>query len=219
MRLLRVSDLHANAAALEVLDKRAADDHTVTARAVGTFFALLARGELVSLDASARMIERLERQHRNDGIPAELPRGPSSRTRRATSSARCNDAGLIEGGPVPLIFVALTEGAGEVQAQAFIAAAAALAYQGLAQEDPQDDPSSSSPLAAVVRAHVINAVAAHGGPWWTIAGAVIVFGYAAMVLRRRREPWSARRGSSGRGRHRRTMAVPRGACGTASPRS
>src|SRR5688500_7045491 len=46
------------------------EDNVVTPRAVGTFFTLLAKKELISIAASERMLARLGRQHISDRLPA-----------------------------------------------------------------------------------------------------------------------------------------------------
>ena len=49
------------------------EDNFATPRAIGTFFALLAKKELISPAASGRMLARLERQQISDRLPAALP--------------------------------------------------------------------------------------------------------------------------------------------------
>jgi len=50
-------------------------NNTTTARGLGTLLAAIARGESVDAAASRQMIEILERQKFNEGIPAGLPAG------------------------------------------------------------------------------------------------------------------------------------------------
>ncbi|HEX9266839.1 MAG TPA: serine hydrolase, partial [Candidatus Limnocylindria bacterium] len=51
------------------------EDNWATPHAIGTFFALLAKRQLISGAASDRMLARLERQQINDRLPAQLPPG------------------------------------------------------------------------------------------------------------------------------------------------
>ncbi|HUQ42210.1 MAG TPA: serine hydrolase [Candidatus Limnocylindrales bacterium] len=66
-----------------------------TPRAVGTFLRLLARGELISPDVSARMLARLERQTINDRLPALLPKGVVVAHKTGNLSGLVHDAGII----------------------------------------------------------------------------------------------------------------------------
>ena len=51
------------------------EDNWATPHAIGTFFTLLAKRQLISGAASDRMLARLERQQINDRLPAQLPAG------------------------------------------------------------------------------------------------------------------------------------------------
>src|SRR5438309_11435308 len=63
----RITDFHV------ALDE--SEDHWATPRAVGMFFTLLAKRQLISPAASDRMLARLERQQIHNRLPAQLPAG------------------------------------------------------------------------------------------------------------------------------------------------
>ncbi|MBI2983681.1 MAG: serine hydrolase, partial [Chloroflexi bacterium] len=71
------------------------EDNIVTARAVGTYFTKLAKGQLVSKTASARMLTRLERQQINDRIPAQLPEGTRVAHKTGDLAGLVHDAGIV----------------------------------------------------------------------------------------------------------------------------
>lgn len=106
------------------------EDHTVTARAVATFFTLLADGRLLSPAASARMRQRLERQQINDGLPARLPPGTAVAHKTGDLVGFTHDAGIIRTPAGSRVVVALTWGASETDAKAFLAALGRIAYDG-----------------------------------------------------------------------------------------
>ncbi len=80
-----------------------------TAREMGQLFAMMARGELVSKDASALMIEVLKKQQVNNRIPRDL--GGDVEVAHKTGDGQpwvANDAGIlwIKGQPVVLVIFA-----------------------------------------------------------------------------------------------------------------
>lgn len=80
-----------------------------TAREMGRLFSLMARGELVSQDASALMVATLERQQVNDRFPRYL--GGDVQIAHKTGDGQpwvANDAGIlwIEGTPIVLVVFA-----------------------------------------------------------------------------------------------------------------
>jgi beta-lactamase class A len=100
---------------------------TVTPHAVGTYFALLARKELVSASASERMLARLERQRINDRIPAGLPTSAVVAHKTGNLAGLSHDAGLIFTPTGPRVVVVTTSDAFE-GANTFIADIAAAVY-------------------------------------------------------------------------------------------
>ncbi|HUG55768.1 MAG TPA: serine hydrolase [Candidatus Limnocylindrales bacterium] len=106
----------------------AGDEMTVTARGVGTFFTLLARGELVSPEASDRMLARLARQTVSDRLPAALPDHVLVAHKTGNLPGLAHDAGIVVSVQGPRVVVALTAGARDPEATAFIARLGAVVY-------------------------------------------------------------------------------------------
>lgn len=104
------------------------DDHTTTARAVGTYFRKLARGELVSRSASERMLARLERQRINDRIPAQLPEGTRVAHKTGNLAGLVHDAGIVYAPSTRRVIVAMTWDADDATASELIASLAAAVY-------------------------------------------------------------------------------------------
>ena len=100
---------------------------TATPRAVGTYFALLARNELVSARASERMLARLERQRINDRLPAGLPKTAVVAHKTGNLPGLIHDAGVIFTPAGPRIVVVMTSDAYQ-GANRLIADIAALVY-------------------------------------------------------------------------------------------
>ena len=98
-----------------------------TPRAVGTFFRLLARKELVSAAASERMLARLERQTLNDRLPAALPKQTVVAHKTGNLPGLTHDAGIVFTPAGPRIVVVMTRDAFE-GANTFIADIAAIVY-------------------------------------------------------------------------------------------
>src|SRR5204862_3088996 len=84
------------------------EDNWVTPRAVGTFFTLLARRQLISAAASDRMLSRLERQQINDRLPSQLPADVVIAHKTGNLSSVTHDAGIIFTKTGPRVVVALT---------------------------------------------------------------------------------------------------------------
>ena len=186
------------------------DDHTVTARAVGSFFALLGRGQLLSPAASRRMLERLQRQHINDRMPAKLPAGTMVAHKTGDLVGYTHDGGLIQSSSGPVIFVALTQDAPQDDARQFIAQAAALAYEDASSADLATDGGSGTRTAA----HLAIAPPAFTSPsgWrgWAGAGGLLVVAYVYARSRRRtrKNAYGSRGPVRRNGRSARRMAVP-----------
>ena len=98
-----------------------------TPRAIGTFFRLVARRELVSLAASERMLARLERQKINDRLPAALPAGVIVAHKTGNLTGVIHDAGIIVTPSGPRVVVVMTWGA-DALANKLIAAIGATVY-------------------------------------------------------------------------------------------
>jgi len=99
-----------------------------TPRAVGTFFGLLARKELVSVTASERMLARLERQTINDRLPAALPKQTVVAHKTGNLEGLIHDAGIIFTPTGERIVVVMTWDAYEGGANDFIAEIAKVVY-------------------------------------------------------------------------------------------
>jgi len=104
------------------------EDNWVTPRAVGTFFTLLARRQLISAAASDRMLSRLERQQINDRLPAQLPADVVIAHKTGNLSSVTHDAGIIFTKTGPRIVVALTWDAPDEEAANFISSIGSLVY-------------------------------------------------------------------------------------------
>lgn len=105
-----------------------ADDHVVTARSIASFYTLLAKGQLVSAAASARMVERLQRQQINDRIPAQLPEGTKVAHKTGNLIGLVHDAGIVYTPRGPRVIVAMTWDADDATADEFIAHVASAVY-------------------------------------------------------------------------------------------
>lgn len=104
------------------------DDHTVSARAIGQYFTLLAQRKLVSAAASGRMLARLERQTVNDRLPAELPEGTVVAHKTGNLGFATHDAGIIYTRAGPRIVVGMTANTDEEEAVHFLGGLGALVY-------------------------------------------------------------------------------------------
>jgi beta-lactamase class A len=107
------------------------EDNVATPRAVGTYFTLLAKRQLVSPAASDRMLARLERQHINDRLPSQLPEGVTVAHKTGNLAGLTHDAGIIFTPQGPRVVVAMTWDAPEDVAAGFIAGVGSLVYSAL----------------------------------------------------------------------------------------
>ena len=105
----------------------ASGNTVATPRAIGTFFGLLARKELVSVAASERMLTRLERQTINDRLPAALPKQTVVAHKTGNLEGFIHDAGIIFTPTGERIVVVMTWDAYE-GANAFIVEIAQIVY-------------------------------------------------------------------------------------------
>ena len=96
-------------------------------RGVGTFFAKLARKELISVQASERMIARLERQQINDRLQALLPDTVVIAHKTGNLPGLTHDAGIVFTPAGPRIVIVMTS-ASYQGANAFIAGIASVVY-------------------------------------------------------------------------------------------
>jgi beta-lactamase class A len=104
------------------------EDNIVTARAVGTYFTKLAKGQLVSKAASARMLQRLERQQVNDRIPAQLPEGTRVAHKTGNLVGLVHDAGIVFTPRAQRVVVAMTWDTDDDPATELIAHVASAVY-------------------------------------------------------------------------------------------
>ena len=111
------------------------EDNVATPRAIGQFFTLLAKRQLVSAAASDRMLARLERQQINDRLPAGLPDKVVIAHKTGNLVGLTHDAGIIYTPSGPRVVVAMTWDAFDEEANAFIANIGSLVY-GAVLEPP-----------------------------------------------------------------------------------
>ena len=104
------------------------EDNVATPRAIGQFFTLLAKKQLISAAASDRMLTRLERQQINDRLPAGLPDNVVIAHKTGNLVGLTHDAGIIYTPSGPRVVVAMTWDAFDEEANAFIANVGALVY-------------------------------------------------------------------------------------------
>jgi beta-lactamase class A len=84
-------------------------NNTTTARALLQLMGAIARGQAVDKESSRRMIEVLERQTFNDGIPAGLPPGTRVAHKTGEITRIQHDAAIVFA-PRPFVLVILTRG-------------------------------------------------------------------------------------------------------------
>src|SRR5947208_14414693 len=104
------------------------EDNWATPHAIGTFFTLLAKRQLISPAASDRMLARLERQQINDRLPAQLPGAVVVAHKTGNLPSVTHDAGLILTKPGPCVVVAMTWDALDEDAANFISSIGSLVY-------------------------------------------------------------------------------------------
>lgn len=107
------------------------EDHWATPRAVGTFFTLLAKRQLISPAASDRMLARLERQQINNRLPALLPRGVVVAHKTGNLAGVTHDAGIIYTKSGPRVVVAMTWDATDDEADNLISSIGATVYSAI----------------------------------------------------------------------------------------
>ncbi len=104
------------------------EDNWATPRAIGTFFTLLAKRQLISAAASDRMLSRLERQQINDRLPAQVPPGVIVAHKTGNLSSVSHDAGIIYTKTGPRVVVVMTWDAPDEDAANFISSIGSLVY-------------------------------------------------------------------------------------------
>ena len=108
------------------------EDNWATARAVGTYFTLLANPKLVSPAASDRMLKRLQRQEINDRIPAQLPEGTVIAHKTGNLAGVVHDAGIVFTPHGPRVLVVMTWDTDDEVANDFISHLASAVYAAAA---------------------------------------------------------------------------------------
>ncbi len=104
------------------------EDNWATPHAIGTFFTLLAKRQLISAAASDRMLARLEHQQINDRLPAQLSADVVVAHKTGNLTGLAHDAGIIFTKTGPRVVVAMTWGAPDEDAANFISSIGSLVY-------------------------------------------------------------------------------------------
>jgi beta-lactamase class A len=104
------------------------EDNWATPHAIGTYFTLLAKRQLISPAASDRMLARLQRQQISDRLPAQLPAGAVVAHKTGNLSGVTHDAGIIYTKTGPRVVVAMTWDALDEDAANFISSIGSLVY-------------------------------------------------------------------------------------------
>jgi beta-lactamase class A len=149
------------------------EDNVATPRAIGTFFTLLAKKQLVSPAASDRMLARLGRQEINDRLPAALPDKVIVAHKTGNLAGITHDAGIIYTPSGPRVVVAMTWDSYQEEAVNFIANIGAIVYSAVLE--PPANARYSVPRAAVVgntdsKLRVTVTVTNAGSNAWTASG-------------------------------------------------
>ena len=150
------------------------EDNVVTPRAVGQYFTLLAKKQLISAAASDRMLARLERQEINNRLPADLPDGVVIAHKTGNLLGLTHDAGIIYTPSGPRVVVAMTWDTYEDEADGFIANIGAIVYSAVLE--PPANARYAVPRTAVVgdadsHVRVTVTVTNAGSNTWAASGA------------------------------------------------
>jgi beta-lactamase class A len=115
-----------------VEDQKAFDRHlnnTTTANALAQLLAAIAQGKAVDVESSREMVEILQRQTFNEGIPAGLPAGTRVAHKTGEITKIHHDAAIVFA-PKPFVLVVLVSGLQDKkQSAALMADIAKLAYR------------------------------------------------------------------------------------------
>src|SRR2546426_3077326 len=149
------------------------EDNWATPHAIGTFFTLLAKRQLISAGASDRMLARLERQQINDRLPAQLPPGVVIAHKTGNLGGVMHDAGIIYTKTGPRVVVAMTWDAPDEDALNFISSLGSLVYS--AQLEPSANARYQVPKTAIAadvasETRVIVPITNIGTRAWTSTG-------------------------------------------------
>ena len=144
-----------------------------TPHAIGTYFTLLAKRQLISAAASDRMLARLERQQINDRLPAQLPPGVVIAHKTGNLGGVMHDAGIIYTKTGPRVVVAMTWDAPDEDALNFISSLGSLVYS--AQLEPSANARYQVPKTAIAadvasETRVIVPITNIGTRAWTSTG-------------------------------------------------
>ena len=104
------------------------EDNWATPHAIGTYFTILAKRQLISPAASDRMLARLKRQQINDRLPAQLPSDVVIAHKTGNLSGVTHDAGIIYTKTGPRVVVAMTWDAPDEEAANFISTIGSMVY-------------------------------------------------------------------------------------------
>jgi beta-lactamase class A len=188
LALLRVYGAPATNAALAAagikgfhIAENSDQDHMVTARALGTYFDLLATRRLISPAASDRMLARLARQTINDRLPRDLPTDVTVAHKTGDLVGLIHDAGVIQAPDGPRIAVVLTSGGSDGAARDLIAKVGATVYSAVLAR-PAAARADALPESPGTRASGIVSLATAAG---LVALAIGLLVLALTALRRR----------------------------------
>jgi beta-lactamase class A len=105
-------------------------NNTTTARGLEILLTAIAEGKAVDAESSRQMVEILEQQHFNEGIPAGLPRGTRVAHKTGEITKIHHDAAIVYA-PRPFVLVILVRGlAEEKDSSALMADVTRILYQG-----------------------------------------------------------------------------------------
>jgi beta-lactamase class A len=150
------------------------EDSWATPHAIGTFFTLLAKRQLISPAASDRMLARLGRQQINDRLPAQLPDGVVVAHKTGNLAGVAHDAGIIYTESGPRVVVAMTWDVLDDDAADFISSLGAIVYSAILEPaaNARYQVTKGTVAADVgARSHVIVPITNIGSQAWTAGGA------------------------------------------------
>jgi beta-lactamase class A len=104
-------------------------NNTTTAKGLGVLMTAIAYGKAVDADSSREMVQILERQHFNEGIPHGLPPGTPVAHKTGEITKIHHDAAIVYG-PRPFVLVILVRGLADIkESSAVMADIARILYQ------------------------------------------------------------------------------------------